>query len=313
MTLADVEAIERDVGTMDNSTDTVRAAAPFLIPYIQQAYANLQAARSPLVDPTTHPTLGTAVAILGDWLAYLNDLAQIYPNGHYGPTYSPSRGQPGMSIFFQWWYALKLNLWGGGASPNAAFVGTVNFADTTIDGNSYLDETTYNMFLHLLEGPTAGVPQHFTGDYFGGHRDEIIVESLNDAIAALSGTGPLPRMSYGTCSGHADTPGFGDPDPHHWGWQPPVNLDFDCLDSFADPLLALGTQPTSFGKAAEENRSTYMQAVEVGRTMHGENVLPPGESGFIHQLPNGQGQADPHMGDQADLFRTFTYKPMLLR
>ncbi len=313
MTLADVEAIERDVGTMDNSTDTVRAAAPFLIPYIQQAYANLQAAGSPLVDPTAHPTLGTAVAILGDWLAYLNDLAQIYPNGHYGPTYSPSRGQPGMSIFFQWWYALKLNLWGGGASPNAAFVGTVNFADTTIDGNSYLDETTYNMFLHLLEGPAAGVPQHFTGDYFGGHRDEIIVESLNDAIAALSGTGPLPRMSYGTCSGHADTPGFGDPDPHHWGWQPPVNLDFDCLDSFADPLLALGTQPTSFGKAAEENRSTYMQAVEVGRTLRGENVLPPGESGFIHQLPNGQGQADPHMGDQADLFRTFTYKPMLLR
>src|SRR5579871_4236296 len=298
MTLHDVEEIERDVGTIDNSTDTVRAAAPFLIPYIEQAYANLQAAGSPLVDPTAHPTLGTAVTVLGEWLAYLSDLSQIYPDGHYGPAYSPSRGQPGMSIFFQWWYALKLNLWGGGASPKAAFVGAVNFADPTIDGNSYLDE------------PAAGVPQRFTGDYFGGHRDEIVVESLNDAIAALSGTGPLPRMGYGTCSGHADTPGFGDPDPRHWGWQPPVNLDFDCLDSFADPLLALGTQPTSFGKAAEENRSTYMQAVDVGRTVRGENVLPPGESGFIHQLPSGQGQADPHMGDQAGLFRTFTYKPV---
>ena len=313
MSLQDVEEIERDVGTMDGSTDTVRAAAPYLIPAIQTAYANLQTAGSPLADPLAHPSLGTAVTVLGEWLAYLGDLSQIYPGGHYAAGYSPSRGQPGMSIFFQWWYALKNNLWGGGDSPGAAFVGTVNFANTAIDGNNYLDETTYNMFLHLLEGGSAGVPQHFTGDYFGGHRDEIIVESLNDAIRVLSGTGPLPRMGYGMCSGgSAQTPGFGDPDPHHWGWQPPQNLDFDCLDSFADPLLALGTTPTSFGKAPEENRSTYMQALELARPIVGENVLAPGESGFIHHLPAGAGQADPHMGDQANLFRTFTYKPMLL-
>jgi hypothetical protein len=313
MTLHDVEEIERDVGTMDGSTDTVRAAAPYLIPAIQTAYANLQAAGSPLVDPVAHPSLGTAVSVLGEWLAYLADLSQIYPGGHYAAAYNPSRGQPGMSIFFQWWYAAKKNLWGGGTSPGAAFVGTVNFADTAIDGNDYLDETTYNMFLHVLEGGSAGVPQHFTGDYFGGHRDEIIVESLNDAIALLAGTGPLPRMSYGMCfGGSAQTPGFGDPDPRHWGWQPPQNLDFDCLDSFADPLLAIGTTPTSFGKAPEENRSTYMQALELARPIVGENVLAPGESGFIHQPAAGLGEADPHMGDQANLFRTFTYKPMLL-
>jgi len=33
----------------------------------------------------------------------------------------------------------------------------------------------------------------------------------------------------------------------------------------------------------------------------------------MHQLATGQGQADPHMGDQAELFRTFAYKPMVLR
>ena len=33
------------------------------------------------------------------------------------------------------------------------------------------------MFLHLLEGAAAGVPQHFTGDYFGGHRDELVVQA----------------------------------------------------------------------------------------------------------------------------------------
>jgi len=41
-------------------------------------------------------------------------------------------------------------------------------------------------------------------------------------------------------------------------------------------------------------------------------VIPPGESGFIHQLGN-TGQADAHMADQAVLFRTFTYKPMRLQ
>jgi len=41
-------------------------------------------------------------------------------------------------------------------------------------------------------------------------------------------------------------------------------------------------------------------------------VIPPGQSGFIHSSGD-EGQADPHMGDQADLFRSFTYKPMRLR
>ena len=57
-----------------------------------------------------------------------------------------------------------------------------------------------------------------------------------------------------------------------------------------------------------------MQALEVGRrSVVGANVLPPGQSGFIQDLPDGSGLADPHMGDQADLFRSYTYKPMLLR
>ena len=55
MTFEDVQAIEYDVGSMDSSTDTVRAAAPFLVPIIRQAYDALVAANSPLVDPATHP------------------------------------------------------------------------------------------------------------------------------------------------------------------------------------------------------------------------------------------------------------------
>src|SRR5436190_7655363 len=109
-----------------------------------------------------------------------------------------------MSIFYQWMYALKKNLWGGGMSPGEPFVCTVNFSDTSIDGGDYLDETTYNMFLHLLEGVIAGVPPHFTGDYFGGHSDEIIIEILSDAIREVSGTLPLCRGGYGLCRGGGD-------------------------------------------------------------------------------------------------------------
>ncbi len=317
MNLQDVQAIQRDVGSMDGSTDTVRAAAPYLIPVIRRAYDALVAAGSPLVDPATHPTLATAVDTLDEWNAFLADPSKILAGGHFDPAYSPSRGQAGMSIFFQWWYALKRDLWGGGAGGSAAgaFVGGVNFSDRGIDGRDYLGETTYNMFLHVIDPAGSGVPQRFRGDYFGGHPDELVVQGLNEAIALLSGTGPLPELGFGRCDGsRADTPGFGTPDPRSWGWQPPPGLDFDCLDNFADPLLALGTQPTSFGRAPEENRSTYMQALDVGpKAVVGANVMPPGQSGYIRHLPDGQGVADPHMGDQADLFRTYTYKPMQLR
>ena len=314
-----MQEIEHDVGSMDGSTDTVRAAAPFLVPIIRQAYDALVAANSPLVDPATHPTLATAIDVLDEWNAYLADLSQIYAGRSLRRRrYSPSRGQPGMSIFFQWWYALKRDLWGGGAggSPAGAFVGTVNFGDHDIDGNDYVGETTYNMFLHLLEGAAAGVPQHFTGDYFGGHRDELIVQAVNRAIALLAGTAPLPQMGYGLCSGGSATvPGFGTPDPHAWGWQPAPSLDFDCLDNFADPLLALGTQPTTFGRAPEENRSTYMQALEVGRRrIVGANVMPPGPVG-VHPAP-GRWQRPGGSSTWATRRTSsarYKYKPMVLK
>jgi hypothetical protein len=41
-------------------------------------------------------------------------------------------------------------------------------------------------------------------------------------------------------------------------------------------------------------------------------VIAPGQSGFVKHLGPLLGEADPHMGDQADLFRTFAYKPMVL-
>ncbi len=313
--LDDIIAISKDIGTIDDSEDTVRPSAPYLVPFIDEAYANLLMQASPLSDPHTHPLLADALFVLNQWNNLLVDTAQIYPpdgTGHYNPAYSPSLDQAGMSILFQWWYAFKKNLFGGGVAAGDQFVGTVNFSDTSIDGSDYLGETTYNMALHILDGAQSGVPQQYTGDYFGGHRDEIIIESLNAAVEFLQGTGALPRLSYGTCSGNFDTPGFGTSDISLWGWQPLQDWDFDCLGTLTDPTFVRGTLPTHFGTAATQNRSTYMQAVSVSRPPQGVNVLAPGENATIRHRPVGIGRVGPHFGDQADLFRNFQFKPMML-
>ena len=314
--LEDMRLIAKDIGTIDNSEDTVAPMLDRFLPYLNTAYQHLTTAQSPLVDALAHPLLGSTIATLNSWHDALQDKMRIFPpdgSGHYDPAYSPFLGQPGLSILFQWWYAFKQNLFGGGTSASTPYVGTITFADHSIDGNDYLGETTYNMALHILDGVASGVPQQYPGDYFGGYRDELIIESLNDAIALLQGTTPLPRMSYSSCSGNRiDTPGFGTSNVTLWGWQAPSNLDFDCLDSLADHMFASGTLPTHFGTAPTHNRSTYMQYLSVSQPPVGFNIIAPGQSAFVRHTQESTGKASGHVGDQAALFRTFQYKPMAL-
>lgn len=308
LNLEDMRLIAKDIGTIDNSEDTVAPMVGRFVPLIQEAYTNLANQSSPLTDPQAHPHLADALNTLVGWNDYLNDTSKIYPpdgTGHYDPNYSPFIGQPGLSILFQWWYAFKTNLFGGGMTPGTPYVGTINFA-------GYLGETTYNMVLHIIEGAESGVPQQYTGDYFGGHRDEIFIESLNQAIDLLQGSAPLPRLSYGTCNGHTDVLGFGTSDISLWRWPVRNNLDFDCLGSLTDSTFVAGTLPTHFGTAPEHNRSTYMQFLSASQPPQGFNVIAPGQSAYIRHLKPGVGKASGHVGDQADLFRTFQYKPMLL-
>ncbi len=308
LALDDMRLIAKDIGTIDNSEDTVAPMASRFVPLIQAAYNNLATQGSPLTDPQQHPNLAAALNTLVMWNDYLNDTSKIYPpdgSGHYDPNYSPFLGQPGLSILFQWWYAFKTNLFGGGMTAETPYVGTINFG-------GYLGETTYNMALHALEGAQSGVPQQYSGDYFGGHRDEIFIESLNQAVDLLQGTAPLPRLSYGTCNGNFNVPGFGTSDMTLWGWPDRNNLDFDCLESLTDSMFAAGILPTHFGSAPEHNRSTYMQYLSASLPPVGFNVIAPGQSAYIRHLKPGSGKASGHVGDQAHLFRTFTYKPMVL-
>jgi hypothetical protein len=64
---------------------------------------------------------------------------------------------------------------------------------------------------------------------------------------------------------------------------------------------------THCGTSAAQNRSTFMEALDVGKhTVTGQNELPPGQSAFI----SAAGVPSPHMCDQVAMFNNFTYKDM---
>lgn len=200
-----------------------------------------------------------------------------------------------MSIFVQFMGALQRNTFGGGASPGAPYVGAVSFADGSLGAGTHLSRATYNLLYHMLAGSRGLVPcgqRCFSGDYFAGHRAEILVESLNDATAALAGTGPL--------WGNGGARGFGTTDISAWGWAPYPDIDWDDLNPLAAGVM------TSFGRSPSQQRSTYMQASELGRRVRGWNAVPPGQSGFI----SAAGQPSPHFADQIGLFDAFRLKPM---
>jgi hypothetical protein len=153
---------------------------------------------------------------------------------------------------------------------------------------------TYNLLYHILH-KTQGIQPCGTlcyqGGYFAGHRNPLLVESLNDAITILSGTGTQLGQNV---------PGFGTASIARWGFQPAQDQNWDSLDP-----LAVGIT-THCGTSASQNRSTFMMGVDVGPTLTGQDELPPGQSAFI----SAAGTPSPHFCDQVGLFNDFRYKNM---
>jgi penicillin amidase len=264
MTLAKALAVERDVGTIDGD-DATRPAARYLLPFLFAAY-----------DRLGHPGGGAVAEAIGR-LRRWDDRTSL--------------GVPAMTIYVEWEHELQLNLWGGGDHPGEAYTGAIDLAP------DFFSEATYNATYHVLARPHGQVPCGVLchrGDYFAGHRDQILVESLQDALARLSGTGLL--------LGNGDATGFHTADQARWGWRPWPDINWDELDP-----VALGVT-SHLGRSPSQERSTYMQGLELGRRIRGVNVLPPGQSGFISKA----GALDPHFGDQIGLFDRFAYKPMRL-
>lgn len=116
-------------------------------------------------------------------------------------------------------------------------------------------------------------------DYLGVRdRDELIVNSLQDAIAEL-------ETQYG--SSNMTT------------WLTPVRMqDYDEMGALPGDDI----HPYM-------NRGTYNQIAEMldGDLPNAVNVIPPGQSGLV-VLP---GVPSPYAADQVELYATWTYKPML--
>ena len=278
ITVQYLEGIEHAIGTIDNQ-DNTRPAAPYFIPFLVRAYRQLAAAHSPLTDPKTHPDLAPAVRVLSRW----NGVSTL--------------GSPAMSIFMNFLEALERNVFEGGTFTGEQYTGKINFSDASLGLGTYGGlggMATYNFLYHVLAGthglnPCGTLCYH--GGYFAGHTSQILVESLNDAITILSGTGTQLGQQV---------PGFGTTDIAKWGYRPAQDQNWDSLD----PLAAGVT--THCGTSASQNRSTFMMAVDVGRVITGQDELPPGQSGYI----SAAGLPSPHLCDQAGLFSTFRYKPM---
>jgi acyl-homoserine lactone acylase PvdQ len=276
--IAYLENIEYAIGTIDNQ-DNTRPAAPYFIPYLVRAYRALAAAHSPLTDPATHPDLAPAIRALAQW----DDVTTL--------------GSPAMSIFMNFLEAFERNVFEGGTFAGEQYTGAVNFSDASLGLGTFGGlggMGTYNFLYHILAHTQGVLPCGtlcYRGSYFAGHEDQLLVESLNDAITILSGSGTQLGQ---------DVPGFGTTDVAQWGYQPAQDQDWDSLD----PLAAGVT--THCGTSASQNRSTFMMAVDVGPVVTGQDELPPGESGFI----SAAGVPSAHLCDQVSLFNDFRYKPM---
>jgi penicillin G amidase len=279
VTVGYLERIEHAIGTIDNE-DNTRPAAPYFIPYIVAAYNQLRAQESPLTDPQTHPDLAGSIAALRHW----NGVSTL--------------GSPAMSIFMNFLEAYERNVFEGGLFPGEQYTGTVNFSDASLGQGTFGGlggMGTYNLLYHIL-AHTRGIDPCGTlcyqAGYFGGHRQQLLVESLNDAITILSGTGTQLGQNV---------PGFGTTDIAKWGYEPAQDQNWDSLD----PLAAGIT--THCGTSASQNRSTFMMAVDVGpHQLTGQDELPPGESAFL----SAAGTPSPHLCDQVGLFNDFRYKAM---
>jgi len=263
---AALTGIEADIGTIDD--DNTRPAAPYFLSKLFAAYDQ---------SPSLHTAqTDQAIATLEAW----NQRDTI--------------GSVGMSIHTQWMQSLMRRVFG----PQ----GVVPFGDGST-ANDFTSKGTYNLLWHVLGATKGLVPCNrlcAKTDYFGGKTDEVLVQSLVDALGVLAGTAELP--------GTHGAKGFGTADQTKWGWVAFHDKNWADLDPVANTAADLGLlQKPDLGTSPTQNRSTWMQTMDLSPAgIRGASVFAPGESGFIAK----DGTFSPHFADQVPLFNDFKYKPM---
>ena len=145
---------------------------------------------------------------------------------------------------------------------------------------SVVKEYTHSLLLHILQGDASKLHLRYT-QYLNDTMETVILQALSVAVASLEAHYQTTNVSR---------------------WLTPVDMeDFSELGSLESPLMPY------------MNRGTYNQVIELPLwTMlplvapHGENVLPPGQSGFV----NSQEIPSPNAYDQLPLYVSWMFKDM---
>ena len=160
---------------------------------------------------------------------------------------------------------------------------TAVFADDIPSDIMKVTEWQLSTLIHVFDGEQSKLPLNY--DYLNGEdRDEVIVRVLEWTVGNLT-------QKYGN---DIST------------WLTPVRkVKFSQLGALPAPTMHYMNRGT-YNHIAEMPRWNWLKPPKA------VNVIPPGQSGFIH-LVDGNIVISPHAYDQLPLYETWTYKPVLLR
>lgn len=146
--------------------------------------------------------------------------------------------------------------------------------------SSDVKEYSHSILLHILQGDSSKLKLRYT-HYLNDTANAVIIDALLQALDSLEDL-------YSTANVSA--------------WLTPVEIKrFKELGSLESPQMPY------------MDRGTYNQVVELPSwttgplsSPHGENVLPPGQSGFV----SPQGVPSPYAYDQLPLYTSWLFKDM---
>lgn len=182
----------------------------------------------------------------------------------------------GAAIYDRWWAKLIPAVFGDefGGYQNVFGQSAVQILSQRYHG--------YNLLHRALTGDTKQ-------DYFNGKKTAVLLDSLSQALKELAAENQGKAVKDYRLKAASDA--FHPVTVLGYFLHQPITSSQDKLPPF--PLVDRGS----------ENHMVTLEA----KSIQAENITAPGASGFT----DSKGKPNKHLGDQADMFVKFTYKPML--
>jgi penicillin amidase len=182
---------------------------------------------------------------------------------------------PAVAIWDAWWVSVLKNTFEDELGEYYSFV-----SPSSLRNGQDIYRSGAPLFVRALQGSDAALPP--SRDYFNGQRDEVLLNSLIQALDQLEGE-------------------FGTGDISQWKKEIQT---YPFIPSFMG-------MPTSEGEidvtVIYMDRGTQEHLVELKKLIpSGLNIVPPGQSAFIDANQN----VSPYFDDQIDLYNNWEYKNM---